>query len=237
MHAKVSRLRVVIGLFVVVSRHEIVSGISKRPAAWSAYLLQKTFELLYGPLVLFHEPLGRAIFGPSWHGRRRDVLRRLTAAWTVIDVGSGAGHLIGEAERQGFAAVGVEPSRAMRWLSRRRGVAALAGCAQSLPLDSSSADAVVATYPGGWIVDAATWDEFARVLKPGGIVVLLLGGTVELGRGSRVRRVVQRLAYGSANGNREHPSLNALGHPEIAGQLEVASDQWGQAILWVGRRR
>lgn len=237
MHAKVSRLRVVIGLFVVVSRHEIVSGNSRRPAAWRAYLLQKTFELLYGPLVLFHEPLGRAIFGPSWHGRRRDVLGRLTAAWTVIDVGSGAGRLIAEAERSGFAAVGVEPSRAMRRLSHRRGVAALEGRAQALPLASGTADAIVATYPGPWILDPATWDEFARVLKREGLVILLLGGTVERGRGSRVRRVVQRLAYGSAAGIHEQPSLKRLGHSEIAGQLEVASDQWGQAILWVGRRR
>lgn len=237
MHAKVLWLRVLIVVFVVSSRHEIVSGIFRRLAAWRAYLLQQAFELLYGPLVLFHEPLGRTIFGPSWHGRRQDVLARLTAAWTVIDVGSGAGHLVAEAERFGFSAVGVEPSAAMRRLSRRRGVVATEGRAQSLPIGTKSADAVVATYPGGWILDLATWDEFARVLKPGGHVIVLLGGTVERGRGSLIRRGMLWLAYGSAAGTIDHPSLQRMGHPDIPGQTEIVDDRWGKAILWVGRRR
>jgi SAM-dependent methyltransferase len=237
MHAKVAGLCVVIGLFFVGSRHVNVSGISRRLAAWRAYLLQQAFELLYGPLVLFHEPLGRTISGASWHGRRRNVLQRLPGSWTIIDIGSGAGHLLTEAERTGFDVVGVEPSKAMRRLSDRRGMVAREGRAQALPVESASADAVVATYPGPWILDPETWSEFARVLKPGGRAIVLLGGTVERGRGSRIRRALQRIAYGSADDISDHPSLQRLGHLDIPGNIEVVDDRWGKAFLWVGRRR
>ena len=95
---------------------------------------------------------------------------------------------------------------------------------------------MVVTYPGNWILERPAWDEFARVLKPGGSVVILLGGTVERGGGSGIRRLIHRLAYGRNDDPGANPAFERLGHPEIPGNVRIEDDRWGRMILWIGRR-
>ena len=81
---------------------------------------------------------------------------------------------------------GLEPSPAMHRVTarkmRRRGVRApcVRGYAQALPFADASLDAVVATFPAGYILSPATWREAARVLRrpeagsdtPGGRLII-----------------------------------------------------------------
>ena len=47
------------------------------------------------------------------------------------------------------------------------------GIAQHLPFADDSLDAIVSTFPAGFILDPRTHSEFARVLRPGGRVVVV----------------------------------------------------------------
>jgi SAM-dependent methyltransferase len=198
-----------------------------------ARVLQAIFSLLYGPLAFLHELVGQAVFGAAWHGRRIAALGR-TESPLLLDVGCGDGRLLVEAMRRGTQAVGVEPSVPQARRGRSRGASIVVATGQRLPVRSGAVGAIVVTYPGPWIGDEQVWNEFARVLQPGGQVVVLLGGTVTHGRGSLLRRVVHRLAYGSTRGDGV-AQLPTLGGTAIGGKYDVVDDDWGQVIWWIGR--
>lgn len=112
----------------------------------------------------------------------------------VLDVGCGDGVYSIQAARLGATVTGVDISPAMLDAARRRADAAgvsvewREGRAEALPFPAASFDVVIAVTVLCWVSDpAAVVREMARVLRPGGIVVI-----GELGRYSPrafVRRV------------------------------------------------
>jgi SAM-dependent methyltransferase len=97
----------------------------------------------------------------------------------VIDVGCGTGNATLILAARGASVTGVDPSP--RLLEVARTAAATAGLAArfesgdaaNLPADDSSADAIVSVFGAIFAPDAvAAAAEFARVLKPGGRIVL-----------------------------------------------------------------
>lgn len=98
----------------------------------------------------------------------RDPRDRLT----VLDVGAGTGKLTETVVRRGHEAIALDPSEEMlRQLARylpdvRREV----GEAESIPLEDASVDAVVVGQAWHWFDAARASAEFARVLRPGGVV-------------------------------------------------------------------
>jgi SAM-dependent methyltransferase len=81
-------------------------------------------------------------------------------------------------------------------------------------------DAIVATFPTRYILDPAVAAEMARVLKPGGPLVVVLGGSLAPhGLRRRVRRSALWCFYGRAEGRGER-ALELAGfsgrHVEIA---------------------
>jgi len=105
------------------------------------------------------------------------VLARRSAADSVLDVGCGTG-LVGRALRsRGFAGrlLGVDISEASLAMARETGAYdALepADLQQRLAFDDDSVDAVVCVGVMTYLPDVeAVWREFARVVRPQGIVV------------------------------------------------------------------
>lgn len=200
-------------------------------------LLQAIFSLLYGPLAPVHEGVGTVAFGAAWPRRRMAILDRLgEISGVLLDLGCGDGRLLAEARRRGIKAVGLEPSRAMSRGARRRGDAVVRGSASHIPLRTGSITVLCSTYPGPWIAEPATWREIGRVVRPGGRVVILLGGTVERGRMGRLRSFGGALVYGARG---EPPTLDALpklGDDAVHGGWETAEDAWGTVITWEGTR-
>ena len=88
----------------------------------------------------------------------------------MLELGFGTGELLIEMAERGWQVCGLEPSAAMHRVTarkmRRRGVWAprVRGYAEALPFADASLDAVVATFPAGYILSPATWQEAARVL-------------------------------------------------------------------------
>ena len=105
------------------------------------------------------------------------VASRHPGAGSVLDVGCGTG-LVGRALRdRGFAGkiLGLDISQASLDIAQQGGAydsVEQADLQQRLPLDDDSVDAVVCVGVMTYLPDVeAVWREFARVARPGGLVV------------------------------------------------------------------
>jgi len=95
----------------------------------------------------------------------------------VADIGSGTGFLSKLFARNGNIVWGVEPNQEMReagarFLAGYPNFTSLAGCAEATKLGDACADLVTVGQAFHWFEPVATRKEFARILKPGGWVVV-----------------------------------------------------------------
>src|SRR5436190_11833274 len=104
----------------------------------------------------------------------------------LLDVGAGTGRLSAPLLEQGFDVVAIEPLDEMRAILRRKIGAdrALAGRAEDLPLPDASVDGAVCADAWHWFDGARAADELARVVRPGGGVVICISLSGEDDRGT-----------------------------------------------------
>lgn len=131
-----------------------------------------------------YTPIARAYTTSAIHAEGADLARlvelaALPAGASVLDVGTGTGHTGLAFAAAGARVVGLDLTRAM--LAEARGLAAsraaafepTLGAAEALPFADGAFDAVVCRYCAHHFVDArAAVHEMARVVRPGGIVLL-----------------------------------------------------------------
>lgn len=99
----------------------------------------------------------------------------LRAGMTAVDLGAGTGKFTRRLLATGATVIAVEPVAGMR---RRLcedlpGVDAREGTAEALPLEASSADAIVCAQAFHWFATPAAMAELRRVLRPGGNLALV----------------------------------------------------------------
>ncbi|MCW5625403.1 MAG: class I SAM-dependent methyltransferase, partial [Burkholderiales bacterium] len=102
----------------------------------------------------------------------------LTTASVVADIGSGTGLLTTLLLEAGCRVFGVEPNREMREagtqaLQRFPAFVAVEGSAETTTLPDATIDVVTAAQAFHWFDRIRARAEFARILKPGGWVVLI----------------------------------------------------------------
>jgi SAM-dependent methyltransferase len=92
----------------------------------------------------------------------------------LLDLGAGTGRLSAPLLEQGYDVVAIEPLDEMRAILTRKIGAdrALAGHAEALPLPDESVDGAVCSDAWHWFDGARAADELARVVRPGGSVVV-----------------------------------------------------------------
>jgi 2-polyprenyl-6-hydroxyphenyl methylase/3-demethylubiquinone-9 3-methyltransferase len=112
----------------------------------------------------------------------------------LVDAGCGGGLLAPHVRRLGYRHVGVDVRRSGLEQAAARGIAAVTGDVTALPLATGSADVVVAGEILEHVTDrSGTVAELARVLRPGGLVVLdtvndtVLGRFITVTAGERLR--------------------------------------------------
>lgn len=99
----------------------------------------------------------------------------------ILELGCGTGHLQASLARHGLIAYGLDRSPAMLRRARRRSTSLIQADSQAIPLRNGTLQTVVAVFPAPYIIAPATRTQIARVLQPGGrLVVLLTAGNSDL---------------------------------------------------------
>jgi ubiquinone/menaquinone biosynthesis C-methylase UbiE len=118
---------------------------------------------------------------PSYPPEIIDILRHecgLTADSVIADIASGTGIFTRLLLENGNRVCGVEPNQAMReagelYLASYRNFTSVCGAAEHTTLPDTSADLVTAAQAAHWFDREKALEEFRRILKPDGYLVLI----------------------------------------------------------------
>jgi SAM-dependent methyltransferase len=164
---------------------EKVAGAGAAHRVWRARALSAAFELLYHNRTLYW--LASTIpFAGQWRTWQRRVLPRIHGQ-DVLEVGCGLGTLLADMLAAGYRCRAVDVSEEMveasRARLRRSGQAhpeelVTRASVRQLPFPDASFDSVVSTFPTPYIYDAAALGELARVLRPGGRLIVVEGASL-----------------------------------------------------------
>jgi SAM-dependent methyltransferase len=152
---------------------------------------------------------------PRYETNVIEVIGELIGGRRILDVGAGTGRMSAPLLQAGYDIVAVEPLDEMRAIlaghigSER----ALAGQAEALPLGDASVDGAVCSDAWHWFDGARAADELARVVRPGGGVVVCVSqrGDSEVAPWARqLDRIWRELTDAAV----EHPYLHGSRRPE-----------------------
>jgi len=146
--------------------------------------MQTFFYLLYHPFAWAYDFVAAVVSIGMWKDWVMSALPYLKGP-RVLELGHGPGHLQAALLKAGIAAHGIDESRQMGRLARKRltenhrhptehsTYSLASGYAQSLPYRSESFHQIASTFPSEYILDPRTLAEVYRVLAPGGTLVVL----------------------------------------------------------------
>lgn len=151
--------------------------------AWTR-LLRLGFRLLYNEMAFTYDTVSRVVSLGQWRDWQRVALEHLDAppGAPILELAHGTGDLQIDLHAAGYEPIGVDLSRAMGRIARRKlrngdlPVRLVRARAQALPFAAGSFPAAVSTFPTEFIVDPATLAELSRVLAPGGRLVVVVNG-------------------------------------------------------------
>lgn len=139
---------------------------------------QWSFESLYQNRHLYR--LASTLpFEGRWRDWQNLVLSRLHGN-DIFELGCGTGDLLLEMIKLRYncnaidqSAEMVDAARSMLKKRRYDDFRVTKGQAQSLPFSSASFDTVVSTFPNEYILDPITISQIERVLRPGGLLIVV----------------------------------------------------------------
>ena len=141
-------------------------------------ILRVVFRLLYNEMAFTYDLVSWGVSLGQWRSWQRAALPYLRGR-RVLEIAHGTGNMLLDLVALGFEPVGLDISRAMgqiarRKLGRRRFTLPLVrGQAQTLPFPNGSFPSILSTFPTEFIMQPAVIAEFHRVLQPGGTVVFV----------------------------------------------------------------
>jgi ubiquinone/menaquinone biosynthesis C-methylase UbiE len=141
-------------------------------------ILRLFFKLLYHQFAWTYDRVAALVSLGSWNRWVETTLTHLDGP-SVLEVGFGPGHLQVCLHQKGIMAVGVDESWQMSKLTHLRlskqGLVPtlVRGDAYFLPFANQSFDQVVMTFPAEFLLQRATFVEINRLLRPGGLLLIL----------------------------------------------------------------
>lgn len=144
-----------------------------------ARLLRLVFHLLYHPFAWAYDLVSATVSLGRWQDWVQTVIPFIIGT-RILELGHGPGHLQRILLSRGLLAVGLDESRQMGRLTKRRlddsGYTQFSlsrGLAQAIPFPSETFDTVLSTFPSNYIFDPSTLLEVHRTLKNGGRFIVL----------------------------------------------------------------
>jgi len=140
------------------------------------------FSRLYNEFAWAYDKISYLVSRGEWHRWQLAALPRLRGP-RILDIGFGTGDLLSEMRNQGYLCYGVELSPSMLKMAKRKGVKVplCQARAQDMPFRDGAFDSLVSTFPSSFILDPQAQREMARLLAPGGRLVVVDEGRL-LGR-------------------------------------------------------
>jgi ubiquinone/menaquinone biosynthesis C-methylase UbiE len=138
---------------------------------------------LYTTVAWSYDGIAWLVSMGQWGAWQRVGLERIPQG-RILEIGHGPGHVLEMLAESGASAIGLDLSRQMGRLAahrlRRKGrvVNLVRARAQAVPLVSGRFDAVLSTFPSEYILDPETSAEIWRLLRPGGVLVIIPGATI-----------------------------------------------------------
>lgn len=143
------------------------------------HILHTFFDLLYHPFAWIYDLVAWTVSLGRWKDWVKSVLPFIEGT-RVLELGHGPGHLQRILRGQNLLTVGLDESRQMGNLAKKRlfysgytQPGLIRGLAQFLPLPANAFDTIVTTFPAEYIFDEQTLLEVRRTLKNGGRLIVL----------------------------------------------------------------
>jgi ubiquinone/menaquinone biosynthesis C-methylase UbiE len=144
-----------------------------------ARLLRIVFHLLYHSFAWTYDLVSATVSLGRWQDWVLTVIPFVEGT-RVLELGHGPGHLQRILLSRGLLAFGLDESRQMGLLTKKRlsrsgytQSSLSRGLAQSLPFPAETFDTVVSTFPSNYIFDSSTLLEVCRTLRSGGRFIVL----------------------------------------------------------------
>lgn len=177
--------------------------------------VRAAFWLLYHPLAFTYDLVAWLVSMGTWKDWQRSALDHLPPAPArVLDLAHGTGTLQLDLFGRGYRAIGLDFSPNMGQITRgklrraRLPIRLTRARAQAMPFPDASFDAIISTFPAGFIMEADTLRECFRVLADEGRFIIVPSAAFT--GGGLLRRVLE-FAYrvtGQQTGSRDDSDLN-----------------------------
>lgn len=149
-------------------------------AAWRLpvrFLLRLFFHLLYHRFAWAYDFVAAAVSFGHWNEWVTHILQFVEGK-CILEIGSGPGHLQRALAKNRLFAIGLDESRYMLNLARRRlgrEGNLMRALAQALPFAAETFDTILCTFPSEYIFDANSLASIQRTLSRRGKLIILAG--------------------------------------------------------------
>ena len=137
--------------------------------------LRLFFRLLYHQLAFTYDLVAASVSFNRWKDWVMSVIPFIEGD-RILEIGHGPGHLQRVLLSRNLFVVGIDESRQMSYLAKRRADRSAhltRGLAQHLPFPNQAFDTIVSTFPADYINDPLTLAEVKRCLLDGGRFIIL----------------------------------------------------------------
>jgi ubiquinone/menaquinone biosynthesis C-methylase UbiE len=197
-------------------------------------LLTTAFDALYGPGARIYDRLTEVLFSGEWRRWQATALAAVAPGGRIVELGCGTGAFASSATAGYASWIAVDVSSRMLAVAARRsrppGLVFLSATAAALPIRDDASDAVIDTFPSGYIADPAVAIEIRRVLKQDGRLVVVLAGEIDA-KGIRRRfvRALSRVIGRVTADGRQYPIFSGF-----RGHWTWRESDHGRALVYVG---